>query len=63
MAPQVSTSLVLPSIPLAITSKILDGHGKASLRLILQYRDTLQSGTTEAPGSSPYVCVKIPQNG
>jgi hypothetical protein len=46
MAPQVSTSLVLPSIPLAITSKILDGNGKASVRLILQYRDTLQSGTT-----------------
>jgi len=43
IAPRISTSLPLPP---TITTRILDGNGKASMHRILKYRDTLQSGTT-----------------
>jgi len=46
IAPRASALLPSTPMPLAVTSKILDGNGKASVHRILKYRDTLQSGTT-----------------
>jgi hypothetical protein len=46
IAPRASALVSLTPTPLAVTSKILDGNGKASVHRILKYRDTLQSGTT-----------------
>jgi len=46
IAPLISTLLPVPPTPSSVVSKILDGNSKASIRRILEYRDTLQLGTT-----------------
>jgi hypothetical protein len=41
---EASSTMITTRASVLESSKILDGNGKASVRLILQYRDTLQSG-------------------